>query len=152
MGFGRDLLEEEPREPRVIAPPVVAIELGPAVLGRQLVVERPHREVRMARRQPRYPDGERDDALDALRPGCGQADRAPHPVPTQPDEDGPVGVRGVQDRQDVTLIRSSAYAAGSVGRSAAVAAVEGNGAVVPAQEGIWAFTGEQRMIGVDGEG
>ena len=40
VGLRRDLLEEEAREPRVVAPPVVPIDLRPALVGRQLVVER----------------------------------------------------------------------------------------------------------------
>ena len=38
--LGRDLVEEEAGEARVVPPPVVAVELRPALVGRQLVVER----------------------------------------------------------------------------------------------------------------
>ena len=123
--------------PGVVAPPVVAVDLGPALVGRQLVVERPLDPVRMRRRQPRHAERERHDAQDALRvlrrrTGCSARRRR------RTGRRGPPGAcRSRPGRpRGRRVSRSLPYAVGhdrAIGPAVA-AAVVGDDPVRPAQE------------------
>ena len=133
----RDLLEEEAGEARVVAPPVVAVELRPALVGRQLVVERVLRPAtgaaaRAAGRRPRT------RRCPGRAPGRAAASWTARqtPSPHSPTRTAPSRPGRVQHRLDVVDDAArSRYASGSVGpvRAAVAAPVVGDDPVVPAE-------------------
>ena len=134
--LGGDLLEEEPRETRVVAAPVVPVELRPALVGRQLVVERPRRRSAGCGGDSRgTPTLNATMPCDALRAFGRETDRPPDAVDAQPDEDGARRRRGVHHRLDVLdepLVRVRSGVGRPV-RAAVAAPVERDHAAGPAQ-------------------
>ncbi len=103
MRLGRDLTEEEADPIGVITAPVVAVVFRPALVDGELLVERLRRGdvVVLRRRDARHAHREGDDAEDTVRMLRRGADRAPHAVAAEPDEDGSLGVGGVHHGGDV---------------------------------------------------
>ena len=106
VGLGEDLAGEELEEAPVVAQPVVAVELGPALVGVERLVERVG--------PPRVGRGDEGDARvdqhraeDPLGPGRGQLDRPAAP-PRQPDQHRPLGAgRSSTARASATYSASS---------------------------------------------
>jgi hypothetical protein len=122
--------EEELEEARVVAQPVVAVVLGPALVGVVLVLERVAGALRM-RRGDRYGRPDVGDGVDPLGMVGGQQ-RRPQRAGRERDEERAVGPGGVHDRERV--VREPARAVG-VGAARAVGApvaptVEGEHPVV----------------------
>ena len=115
--LGEDLREEEGQEAGVVAQPVVAVVLGPPLVGVQLVVERGRRPCprRLGGERHRRPD--EDGTLDPVRmvrpPAAGRAGR--------PSSDRPRRLRSVSVASRTAIASAaysaSAYASGSSGRS-----------------------------------
>ena len=153
--LGRHLLEEEPGEARVVAPPVVPVELRPALVGRQLVVER--------RTRPRYGcggDRRGTPTANATMPRTRSGRSAANWI-ARPDRRRRTARRGRRARsrwrparpRGRSTSRSPAYAAG-IGRaigSAVAAPVVGDDPVVTGSgKWIWPFHWREWTIGVDG--
>ena len=133
-GSRRDLAEEEAREARVVAAPVVAVDLRPALVGRQLVLERVldapgcggdrtarRRQTRRSRRR-----------VPARR---GELDRPPHGVAAQARRGPPSVPVASMTARCRRRCASSAYAVG-LGRAvrpAVAATVVGDDPVVAAE-------------------
>ena len=97
--LGEHLPEEELEEVAVVLEPVVAIVLGPALVGRQRLVER--------RRDARSVLGERGGGRDEHRGRdplgmLGGEQHAPQRARRQPDHHGTLDARRVHDRQRVS--------------------------------------------------
>ncbi len=134
--LGEDLREEEGQEAGVVAQPVVAVVLGPPLVGVQLGVEGGRRPSpwRLGRERHRGPDEDR--ALDPVGM-VGRQNQSALAAHRVTDHEGAFGLRGVEDRDCVGRVLGLGVRLRLLGpvRQPVPAPVEGDHAEVPCEVG-----------------